>query len=85
METRIEEKWTPDRLKKLRKNLGICRGHRVSQEYLARECGVSGFTAGSWERGHTEPAFYNAIANLLRLEREVLEQFADRDVGKFTA
>ena len=79
METRIEERWTPERLKKLRKNLSICRGHRVSQEYLARECGVSGFTAGSWERGHTEPAFYNAVANLLRLEREVSDRPRDTD------
>lgn len=66
----VETSWTPERLKALRKALGAKRGCRISQEAISRECGVSTFTVGAWERGRQEPARYNAVANLMRLERE---------------
>ena len=68
--TQVNSRWTPERLKAMRKSLSEKRGYRVSQEVISRECGVSAFTVGAWEQGRQEPAFYNAVVNLMRLERE---------------
>ena len=73
MEKRVEwQVWTAAQIKQLRLDLSAKRGRSISQEEMARECAVTVFSYGSWERGvRQQPTAYHAIMNLLRLEREV--------------